>query len=56
MDHYEFNVGNATVQVHQAFEDWAEPTIRIVCDGEEITLVVDKKDQLVDIEIVKQTP
>lgn len=56
MDHFQFKVGNATVQVHQAFEDWAEPTIRIVCGGEEITLIVDKKSQRVDIEIRVQTP
>lgn len=56
MDHFQTKIGSAIVHVHQAFEDWAEPTIRIVCGGEEITLVVDKKDQRVDIEIRAQTP
>lgn len=55
-NHFQIKVGSATVHVHQAFEDWANPTIRIESDGEEATLVVDKKDKRVDIEIVKQTP
>ncbi len=55
MDHFEFKVGNAVVQVHQAFECWANPFIRIKCDGQEKTLIIDKKEQNVDIEIVKQT-
>ncbi len=54
--HFPVKVGSAKISVHQAFEDWANPTIRIECDGQEVTLVVDKKDQRVDIEIVKQTP
>lgn len=56
MDHFQTKVGSAIVHVHQAFESWADPIIRIVCGGEEITLIVDKKNQRVDIEIVKQTP
>ena len=44
MDHFEFKIGTATVRVHQSFGPGETAHIRIECDHEEKTLVVDRKD------------